>query len=288
MKEGTNLFDNVNAHIVGFKFTKEPPEGYAAEGNPIFAVIGYLLDGDGPADDRTVSQSYSLGASAGDNFTIGDDGFGLVPVEGIVEPAIRKDSKFGTFMSVLETSGVSTTITQAGDMSALTAGSGLYGHFKRIADKERNFGEDARTRPGQKKSKFPPSTLVCVKLLDEKAGTGASATTTTTASTKAAAPAMSAPAGATKGNGAVAAGDLDTVTSQYLETVLKAAKGNSVQRSNLTLLLSRAALAGNEPNRNDIAKRGTDETYLSELAELGIVVYDPAAKPQIVSLPAAA
>jgi len=274
MKEGSNLFDNVDARIKNIQFTKEPPsDSYTTEGNPIFSNVTFLLDGDGPEAERTVSQSYSLGAQAGDNFTIGDDGYGLLLIEGKDDAAIRKDSKWGTFVAVLETSGVSKAITQAGDMEKLV---GLYGHFKRVADKARDFGEDARTRPGQKKSKFPPSTLVCVKLLAMPGEKVKDAPATKTAS----APTTTATAPATNGN-TTSTSDLDGVTSAYLETVLKAAKG-PVQRSNLTLLLSRAAVK--EANRQDIARRGADEGFLTELAGLGLIAYDPAAKPQVVSL----
>jgi biotin carboxyl carrier protein len=267
LKEGTGLFDNVDGRVTAFKLTKEAPEGYAAEGNPIFAYLYLLLDGTQPEDERKVSQSYSLGAMAGDNFDISEDGYGLIPKND--DAAIRKDSKYGTFISVLETSGFPKPILQAGDMSKVI---GLYGHWKRVADKERNFSEDQRTRPGQKKTKFPPSTLVCTKILAlpgeaaKTAAAPATATATAPASTASATP--------------VSADDLDTQVGGYLLQVL-AEKGGSVQRAQLTLLLSKAAMK--EPNRQDIARRGADEAYLATMVAQGFIKYDPAAKPQVVT-----
>jgi len=40
----------------------------------------------------------------------------------------------------------------------------------------------------------------------------------------------------------------------------------------------------NDTNRQPIAKRAQEEAYLIGLAEAGVVKYDPAAKPQYVSL----
>lgn len=267
LKEGSNLFDNVNAKVAGFKFTAQPPENYNVEGNPIFAAIDLVLDGDGPEEDRKVNQSYSLGAQAGDHFTIGDDGFGLVPNND--ESTIRKDCKFGTFLTTLETmAGFPTPKLQAGDMSCLI---GLYGHFKRIADKERNFGEDQRTKPNQKKSKFPPSTLCCTKVLalpGEAVKSSAPAGSAGTANTG---------SGQTSGTVA-AAGDVDTQAMDFLTNLLSD-KG-SIQRSQLGMLISKAAMG--LPNRADIAKRAVDEEFLGNLSAAGIVKYDPASKPQVV------
>lgn len=280
LKEGSNLFDNVNARIVGFKFSKEAPDGYTVEGNPIFAWVDLLLDGEGPEDERKVNQSYSLGGQSGDNYTISDDGFGLIPAKGVETAPLRKDSKWGTFTSVAETSGIPKPVMQEGDMGAALIG--LYGHFKRVADKERNFGDDQRTKPGQqKKTKFPPSTLVCVKI---HALPGQAAVKPATGAVNASAPAPAA-APSAPATSAPTGDDLDLQTAGYLETVLKS-KGGSAQRSTLTLLISKAAMA--EPNRQDIARRATDENFLKSLTEAGIVSYDPASKPQTVSLPKAA
>src|SRR3990167_3467730 len=104
MKEGTGLFDNVNAHITNIQFTKTPPENYQADGNPIYSDVSFLIDGEGPEEDRKAGQSYSLGAKAGDNFTISPDGYGLIPNNDDAE--LRKDSKWGTFVTSLAKEGM--------------------------------------------------------------------------------------------------------------------------------------------------------------------------------------
>src|SRR5262249_51641866 len=109
LREQTGLFDDVDAKVVAFKFSKEAPDNYPAEGNPIFAYVSLLLDGDGPEDERTQVQIYNLGAKAGDEFTIGDDGYGLIPVDDAVNTG-RKGSKFTIFTQALETAGVPATI----------------------------------------------------------------------------------------------------------------------------------------------------------------------------------
>jgi hypothetical protein len=261
LKEGSNLFDNVDATITKAVYTNEAPDNYTAEGTPIFAVISLELKGDAPIEERTVSQSYSLGASAGANFTVSDDGFGLIPNEDGV--SLRKDSKWGTFVSALANEGLPKPILQSGDVSKFV---GLVGHFTRVADKERNFVNDSR----KQKSKFPPSTLVCTKIHSLPG-----AVVATKASSK--------PAG---GAAPVANdSDFDTVVGGYLMTVLekKAKEGkSSVQRSTLGLLLSQAA--AKEERRQDIARRGADEGFLATLVEAGMINYDASAKPQVVSI----
>lgn len=276
-REAGSLPSDFDGAVVGAQFTKEAPDNYTAEGNPIFAVIKILRrDIEGTEEERTIPQSYSLGAKAGDEFNISDDGFGLIPTDDSIT-SIRKGSKFDLFKCSLENEGVPQTITELGDLSKFI---GLDGHWRRVDDakllgKAREFGDDKKS-----KSKFPPQTLVMVKLL-AMPGEKGKATTATSKSTSSSAPAAAA---------AAPEGDLDTQTGAYLITVLNGAKDNTVQRSQLIALLSKAAVKAS--NRQDIARRGTDEEFLKNAAEVGIVVgddvyqiaYDPAAKPQVVKL----
>lgn len=245
-------------------FSKEPPnENYAAAGNPIFAHAEFVLDGDGPIEDRTTKDSWSLGAAAGDNFEISDDGNFLIPkIEGA---SIRKDSKFGTFAGSLQNEGVPKTVLQAFEWSALK---GLKGQFKRLVDKERNFAD----QPGQRKSKFPPSTLCLVKLLampgQKAAGTSASTQKTGNA------PATSAPASS-------APADLDGVVWTYLETMLKGV-GGTLDRGRITLAVSKAAMK--DANRQAVARRAAEESFLATLVDAGLITYDDKARGQPVTL----
>lgn len=264
MKEGTNLFDNVDLTWLKLQFTKEAPDNYTAEGNPIFANVSFLLDGDAPEEERKVGQSYSLGAKAGDDFTISEDGYALVPNND--DAAIRKDCKFGTLVCSMANEGVPKPVLQTGDFKALN---GMRAHMKRIADKERNFGEDKRTRPGQK-SKFPPSTLVVTKLI-AMPGEKAAATKTTAATT--AAPSTSAVVEST--------GDVDSDTMAFLLKALEGAKNNTLQRGQVTLAVSKAAMG--DANRAVYAKRAAEEDYLKTLADAGVIAYAPAEKGQPVS-----
>lgn len=263
MKEGTGLFDDVDATLTNLQFTKEAPDNYAAQGNPIFAVVHMLLTGDAPEEERKVSQSYSLGAQAGDNFTISEDGYKLIPTNDDAAP--RADSKFGTFCKYLQASQVPASLLKNGDFSKLI---GLTGHFKRVADKERTFAEE--NGRGARKSKFPPSTLVLTKLIalpGEKAVGKSNGAATTVA------PTTSAPA--------ASSGDIDTDTWPYLEAVLKN-NGGTFQRGKLTLKVSQAAAAN--ARRTEIAKRAAEESYINSLVELGMVTYAAAEKGQPVSL----
>ena len=212
----------------------------------------------GASDEDRYAQSYSLGAKAGEEFTISSDGFGLIPIDETVA-SIRKGSKFDTLKCSFENEGVPSTVFENGDMSKLI---GLFAHYKRVNDPERNFSGGSP----RKESKFKPQTLICVKVLSL--------------------PGEAPTKGAAKASPAVAQssapeGDLDTVTGQYLLDVLNGAKDNKVQRSQLTLLLSKAAMK--DPRRQDIARRGSDEAFIATLVEAGVVNYDPAAKPQYVS-----
>lgn len=267
LKEGSNLFDNVEGKVTNVQFNHTPPEGYVVEGNPIFGWVYLLLAGDAPEEERKVNQSYSLGASSGENFTPSEDGFGLVPLND--DAAVRKDSKWGTFVSALQNEGLPVPILKAGDWSKVI---GLNGKWKRIADKERTFAED--NKRGGKKSKFPPSTLVCIKILAMPGGVAAGTVKPAGAA---------APVANTNGTAATSATpaefDLDTATADFLGKVI-AKQGGKVQRSKLTLLLSQAS-QGNE-NRYEIAKRGAEESFLISMAEMGVFKYDATAKPQTV------
>lgn len=254
----------VAATLLKGLFSKEPPsESYTADGNPIFAHAEFVLDGDGPVEERTTKDSWSLGAAAGDNYDISPDGDFLIPkIEGA---SIRKDCKFGTFTGSMQNEGVPKTILQSFAWSELN---GLKGQFKRLVDKERNFAD----RPGQRKSKFPPSTLCLVKLLampgQKAAGTSASTQKTGT-SPVASAPASSAPA------------DLDGAVWTYLETMLKGV-GGTMDRGRITLAVSKAAMK--DANRQAVARRAAEESFLATLVEAGLVTYDAAAKGQPVTL----
>src|SRR4051812_39768021 len=103
---GGNLWGTagpVRAKVTGGRFTKEGPPNYTAEGNPIYAVVDFELKGDAPIEERRVDQSFSLGGSAGDNFSISADGDYLIPTSD--DAAVVKDSKFGTFASSLQNEG---------------------------------------------------------------------------------------------------------------------------------------------------------------------------------------
>lgn len=268
-REAGSLPSDFDGAVVGAQFTKEAPDNYTAEGNPIFASIRILRrDIEGTEEERTLVQSYSLGAKAGDEFTISSDGFGLIPTDDSVA-SIRKGSKFDLWKCSLEQSGVPETITAQGDLSKII---GLDGHWRRVEDakllgKAREFQGDQKS-----KSKFPPQTLVLVKLIalpGEKAVAGKT-------NGKAATVAPAAPV--------AAGGDLDTDVTNYLLDVLAKAPENKVQRTQLVALLSKAAIKAG--NRADIARRGTDEAFLMGLAESGLIGYDPAGNPQYVSLAA--
>lgn len=261
---GGNLWGTagpVRARIIGGRFTKEAPDNYQGEGNPIFGVVDFELAGDAPIEERKVNQSFSLGGSAGDNFAISPDGNYLVPTND--DAAVIKDSKFGTFASSLQNEGVSKAIMASFSFDQIV---GLDGDFKRIADKERVF-QNANKR----QSKFPPSTLCLVKLY----GIGTTAAVGKTAATgNTATPATTADAGPV---------DLDNETLPYLEAALKAA-GGTLQRGRVTLAVSKQAMK--DPHRALYAGHAAKETYLASLVEAGIITYDTAAKGQPVSLAA--
>lgn len=257
---GGNLWGSagpVRATIVGGAFTKEAPDGYTSEGNPIFAKIDFLLAGDAPIEDRSVSQSFPLGATSGDNFAIDGNGDYLVPTNN--DAHIVKDSKFGTFASSLQNEGVPKAILSD---FAFTKIIGLDGDFKRIADKERNFV----AKPGEVKKKFPPSTLCLIKL---HALSGQKAVAKTNGAVTSAVQ-TTAPA---------STGDLDSDTLEVLKGVLAS---GPVQRGRLTLAVSKAAM-GN-PERQALARRAAEESFITEMVTLGMLTYASTEKGQPVGL----
>lgn len=265
---GSNLWDNVDAKITGFKFTKEMPNGYVITPqpgeviDPVGAVIDFEIAGNSPVEERRVNQFYSLGKAVGLSFDISADGYGLIPK---VEDAQIFGSNFTKFTRSLVENGLPAPVVNAGDFSKII---GLDGHFKRIEDK------NGRERTWKDKKgvehKELPKVLLCTKV---NALPGASA----------------AGVAAGSASAASAAGgddfDLDSATADFLKATLEAKK-KPLQRSQLVLMVSQQAVK--DPNRAAIAKRAAEEDFLVSLAELGIVSYDPAAKGQPVSLPAAA
>jgi hypothetical protein len=183
---GGNLFGSaapVRARITGGRFTKEAPnENYTSEGNPIFGVADYELLGLKQEEGETAeefharthpNQSYACGPQSGDNFTISEDGQYLIPNND--ESKLVKTSKFGIYAAALKNEKVPASILSAFGWDLIT---GLVGDFKRVADPARDFADSGRANA--RKSKYPPSTLVLVKLVSLP-GQAASAATTTTA-----------------------------------------------------------------------------------------------------------
>lgn len=262
---GSNLWDNVDAAIVGFKFTREMPDGYKItprEGetiDPIGVQIDFLIDGNAPEDERRVNQFFSVGAKAGLSFDISADGFALIPK---TEDAQIFASNFTKFVRSLVENGLPLPVAQSGQFGKLI---GLNGHFKRIEDKT---GRERTWKDKQgREHKELPKILLCTKV--NKLGDGKAATS-------APASASSEPAGDF---------DLDTAASDALIAVLTAKK-KPLQRSQLVLMVSQQAV--NDPNRAQIAKRAAEEEFLKNLADLGLITYDAAGKGQPVALPAAA
>lgn len=294
LKEQGNLFDNVNGRVTAFMFTKTPPPNYTVDrkdAEPIFAILSLLIDGDAPVEERSVTQSYSLGATAGAEFAISDDGYGLIPLT--EESVPRKGSKFTTLTESFQKHGIAATLLKVGNFSMLI---GLYAHWQRITDPPRNFSEDQLTTRKNKGSKFPASTLCLTKVLSMPGETSVAKPSAPAA--VAAAPGVAA----AKGKGAVAAaavdapafvetGDLDTDTIAVLTAALNASKttdsdGRKVlQRGQLTLAIGRQV--PKNPNRTLYSKRAFDEGFLTELAGMGIVVYGQTETGQPVALPAA-
>lgn len=262
-----NLWDNATATITGFKFTKEMPNGYVItpkpgeEVSPIGAVVDFEIVGDSPVEERRVDQFFSLGAKVGLSFDVSKDGYYLEPKS---EDAQIYSSNFTKFVKSMVENGLPAAVVADGDFSKIL---GLKGHFKRIENKDaQQKTREFTTKAGEKKSVTEyPRILLCTKILEQPTGKGTSS-----------APASAASAGDF---------DLDTATVDALLATL-AAKKKPLQRSQLVLFVSQQM--GQDVNRAVIAKRASDEAFLTSLAEAGIVNYDAAGKGQPVSLPAAA
>jgi hypothetical protein len=259
--QGGGLFDDVDAIVTEAKFTAEPPEGYNPEGNPLFFVLGLHIDG----MDEPVSQSYSMGAKAGDNFEISEDGLGLIPNG----PASKlgASSKFGLFMGALKTEGF--PIADLSGENGMGALVGLRAHFNRMPDPERKG-----LKTGGKEKKYPETTLVVTKihtLPGEQQKPGSKAGGKKGAS----APAASSKTAAAKGAGN--AEDIEAAESALVSIL--AAKGGSVQKSQLPLLAVKE-LAKN-PRKQEIAKIVYSEEFLSRENEYW--EFDATANPQVVT-----
>lgn len=246
--QGGGLFDDVDGTITVARFTNEPPDGYNAEGNPIFFEMGLRIDG---ADDD-VFQKYSLGGKAGDNFEIADDGAYLVPSS----PSARivASSKFGIYMGALKQESFPISkLSGAGGMKNLV---GTRAHFNRIADPERKG-----LQTGKKEKQYPQTTLCVSKIHalpgDEKASTGkasAKGTKKETAAPKQTAQTTAAPAAEAGSNG------YNAVAQEVLLSVLAEANG-SIKKAQLPLAVTRAL--GSNPKKADILKLILSEEFLN-------------------------
>lgn len=258
---GSGLFDDVDGVVTGAHFTNEPPDGYTADGNPLFFVLEIQIDGaDGPVEQR-----YSMGGKAGDQFTVSDDGLGLIP-EG-PHSRLGASSKFGLFMAALKTEGfpIASLGGEDGNMGALV---GLRAHFNRIPDPER---KGLQQRPGQKEKKYPESTLVVTKihaLPGEKPATAKKATTT---AKPAAGKATSKPAAAP------VADDEDIQVAEETLVVLLAANNGTIQKSKLPILAAREL--AKHPRRQEVSKLIYSEPFLLRQVAW---TFDPSSNPQVV------
>lgn len=254
-KESAGLFDNVDGVIKNFQFTDEPPnEGYTSEGSPLFAVLTLLLAGSGSEEERTVQQSYALGASAGQNWRVSEDGYSLIAI--VDDPVMRKGSKFDYLMTSFKAAGVALG-------ASLKPFIGLNAHWKRVADPERNFRKKT-AKQQEREAKFgPPTTLLMAKLLSSGKATKGGSTT-------AAAPAPE--------------GDVNERASQYLLEALNHAKDKTIQKARITLAV--ATIAKEDPARKEIAALVAKEEFLTGLADAGVISFDSSAKGQPISVAA--
>lgn len=252
--EGTGLFDDIDGVVSNVHLTTDQPENYTTDGAaPLFANVSIVIDGDGDEAERTVTQGYSLGAKSSENFTVSDDGHGLIPQND--HATINKGTKWGTFMAALAKEGVPATILNSGDLSELV---GLRAHFNRTADKER------KGLKNQRASKFPATTLVVTKI---HALPGGKATV----------------AASTKSNGAHISTDgmsLDDKCASTLLDILALKEGKPVQRAQLALLARKLTMTSKDPQSVDISKRIMDEDFLTTNVAW---TYDAASKGQQIS-----
>lgn len=261
----SNLWDNADATITGFRFSREMPDNYKIEPKPgeeiapVGAFIDFEIDGTSPVEERRVNQFFSLGAKIGLSFDIAQGGYALVPK---TADAQIYSSNFTKFVKSLVDNGLPATVVAAGDFSKII---GLKAHWKRIEDKSRDpRTRTFKTKSGEEKTVTEYSKiLLCTKIH--------------------ALPAANTAAPASPAAAATEEFDLDTAATDYLLAALKA-KGKPMQRSQLVLVVSQAAK--DNVNRSAIAKRAQEEDFLTNLADLGLITYDAAGKGQPVGLAA--
>lgn len=273
---GSGLWDNVMGRITAIQFSTNPPPNYKqGDQAGIYAYVTFLLDGDAPVEERTVTEIFSCGG-IGAVYDIVNDGFSL---KAKTEDArISKKCKFATFVASLLSEGVPANLIKTGDFRPIV---GVHALWKRVVDKVvkeiREREGDTKTADGKKK--FDPTLIVCggkLTMPGEKGNSGS---------------------GQTAGAPATAASsedfNLDAETSSRLIELLRS-KGKPIQRTQLTVFMS-TELTSNKAkdpvgydNRTPIAKRAGNVEFLKGLAEMGLIVYDPSVKNEPVSLPAAA
>jgi len=260
---GSGLFDDVDGVVTGAHFTNEPPDGYTADGNPLFFVLEIQIDGaDGPVEQR-----YSMGGKAGDQFEVSEDGLGLIPAG--PHSRLGASSKFGLFMAALKTEGfpIASLGGEDGNMGALV---GLRAHFNRIPDPER---KGLAPRPGQKEKKYPESTLVVTKihtLPGEKPATGKKAAAT-------AKPAAGKSTTTTKAAPATADNDEDIQAAEETLVALLVANNGTIQKSKLPILAAREL--AKHPRRQEVSKLIYSEPFLLRQTAW---TFDPSSNPQVV------
>lgn len=265
---GSSLWDNVDATITGFRFTKDVPEGYKLEARqgqtekpePIFAYIDFEIDGTAPVAERRVQERCSVGSSSGRFFDVSADGYRLIPR---TDDAQLWSNNFTKLIATMVDNGLPRPIAKAGDFSKII---NLKGHFKRVEDKDAGYKRTWTNKKGETKEENPRY-LACTQVIALPGNNAPAATTTTSANDNF---------------------DLDSAASQYLQDVLTSRKGKALQRSQITLLVQQAASKDIE-HRAAIAKRASDLDFLQNLNELGIIRFDPSEKGQpVTAVPVAA
>ena len=257
---GGGLFDDLDVVFNGARFTTDPPsDDYQVEGSPIFAVVEFTPDG----AEESVSQHFSCGAKAGDNFSISEDGFGLIPNG--PNSKLKKSCKWGTFLDAAKTAGFPLN-TMSGEQG-INAIAGTRAHVNQIPDAERTG-----IQKSAKQQKYPPTTLCITKIHslpgEVKKSAGKSAP-------QASAKGASKPA-AVKAAAAGPSEDDIQVAERTLAAILVAKEG-SIQKSQIALAAAREL--AKHPRRQEVTKLTYD---LNFLARETFWQWDPTSNPQVV------
>lgn len=289
-KGGGGFLNNVDALIVGLKFTTEPdfgteaPERAKGDFTPLWVELTVRVDGS--EEDQTTH----LFAGSADDFVITEDGMGLEPIEGAM---LWGSTSFARLYGSMVEHGLEDVEPEEGEPLSFAHVVGARCRFVQVKDEEamkRAAKNAAKSKgrinaQGQRKGKDGKYYDIRTPEVTEIYSTG-----NDVSAPKKGKGAKPAPKQAGSVKGAALAKpkivkqdtDISDFAVETLIDILGDEKDNAISKSKLNLAITKKLVK--DPRRDDVRMFLYEDANLLAIAEAGVITYDKASKAQTIAL----